>query len=288
MGWLDGSRPQRSRGKPKNGDEEGEAQARLCIVYLSGVASLSGRFLYRRERKFLRQLRERHPDAVVIDNVFPYSPSGMALLARSRLFDRLYRRVQKLQLQQREPLLSALISLRNIFQVLVSSDHRYGPIFNQGTAHSIQRALRARKVERSNCNRIIIIGYSGGGQIAVGAAPFLADAFRADVEVVSIGGVISSDPGLNHVKALHYFYGERDHIQRLGALMFSDRWGLSANSAWNIAKREKRIRFHKMPAVAHSGAKGYYGLPINGGHSNLRRTLDQVSDAIENNAHHPA
>ena len=114
---------------------------RLYIVYLSGVASISGRFLLPREKAFIRRLRQRFPEATVVSDVFPYAPSGMPLLETPRLFDRLWRRVQALELYGRPTILSALINIRNIFQVMVSADHRYGPIFNQGAARVIETAL---------------------------------------------------------------------------------------------------------------------------------------------------
>ena len=114
---------------------------RHYFVYLSGIASLSGRFLIPRERAFIRNLRKRYPEAVIIDDVFPYSPSGAPLLAGPRIFERLWRLIQKMKLEGRQTMLSVLINMRNMFQVMVSADHRYGPIFNHGAANVIEAAL---------------------------------------------------------------------------------------------------------------------------------------------------
>lgn len=250
---------------------------RRYIVYLSGVASISGRFLLPREKAFIRRLRKKFPDAVIVSDVFPYSPKGLPLLASPRLFDRLWRRAQKFQISERQTVLSVLINLRNIFQVMVSADHRYGPIFNQGAAGVIETALLENGYRRGGGAPIAIIGYSGGAQVAVGAAPFLTERLRAPIDVISIGGVIASDPGLPFVRKLHHIAGDSDNIQRLGAILFPERWPLLGYSTWNTAKREGRIEMHQLDNIIHSGVKGYFGRPPVNGVSNSERTADKLA-----------
>ncbi len=257
-----------------------DERQRLYIVYLSGVASISGKYLIRREKKFVQRLRASLPDAVLIENVFPYSPAGLPLLASPRLFDRLWRRIQKLQLQGRQDLLRGLINIRNIYQVLVSADHRYGPIFSQGAAQAIERALLASGYSRSCGAPVVIIGYSGGAQVAVGAAPFLKDRLGAVIDVISVGGVVSSDPGLVAVRRLHHIYGSHDRVEKIGAVMFAERWRAVVNSHWNTAKREGRIVLKRMENIFHAGPRGYFGLPKINGVSNNDRTLEVVIGTI--------
>ncbi len=256
------------------------AENTLYIVYLSGVASISGKYLLRREEMFIRALRARFPRAVIIDDVFPYSPAGLPLLASPRLFDRLWRWIQKLDLQGRRTLLRALTNFRNIYQVMVSADHRYGPIFSQGAASAIETALRDVGYTVESGARIAIIGYSGGAQVAVGAAPFLKARLGAPIDVISVGGVLASDPGIAAVDALHHFCGDRDRIEKLGALMFAERWAFFANSHWNIAKRDGRILIHRLVNIFHAGPKGYFGLPKRSGRSNNERMLDAIADVL--------
>lgn len=253
---------------------------RLYIVYLSGVASISGQYLLPREKAFIRRLAKRFPNAVIISDVFPYSPKGLPLLAGPRLFDRLWRRVQKFQLRERQTLLSILINLRNIFQVMVSADHRYGPIFNQGAASVIETALIENGYQRGRGSPVAIIGYSGGAQVAVGAAPFLTDRLRAPIDVISIGGVIASDPGLEFIRRLHHLKGDGDAIQRIGALLFPERWSLMGYSAWNTAKREGRIESHALENMIHAGVKGYFGRPLVNGVSNAERTVEKIASLL--------
>ena len=75
---------------------------------------------------------------------------------------------------------------------------------------------------------IIVIGYSGGGQVAIGAAPFLAHRLGAPIDVIAVGGVMASDPGLHFVRRLHHIVGNGDNIQKVGAVMFPERWAAMA------------------------------------------------------------
>ena len=254
---------------------------RLYIVYLSGVASISGRFLLPREKAFIRRLRQRFPEATVVSDVFPYAPSGMPLLETPRLFDRLWRRVQALELYGRPTILSALINIRNIFQVMVSADHRYGPIFNQGAARVIETALVNDGYVRGCGARVAIIGYSGGAQVAVGAAAFLRARLGAPIDVIAVGGVLASDPGLKYVRALHHVVGGRDRIEKVGAALFPDRWKAAAWSDWNAARRDGRLRFHTLDGMTHAGVRGYFGRVPADGATNAERTLDKVAALIE-------
>lgn len=253
---------------------------RVYIVYLSGVASLTGRVAIPREQRFLAALRAALPDAVIIDDVFPYSPAGLPLLASPRVFERLWRRLQATKLKGRHGFLSILINIRNIFQVMVCADHRYGPIFSQGAANVIEEALLRAGYRCGSGARIVIIGYSGGAQVAVGAAGFVKAGLGAAPDVVSIGGVMASDPGLHFVRRLYHLHGDGDHVQRIGEIIFPERWAAMGHSEWNRAKREGRIVMLRMKNMIHAGPRGYFGLPKVAGVSNAERTLEAVARII--------
>ena len=247
----------------------------MSFIY-PGSLPFPGRYLLPREKAFIKELRNRLPQAVVISDVFPYSPAGVPLLEAPRVFDRLWRNVQKLKLQGRRTILSGLINMRNIFQVMVSADHRYGPIFNQGAATVIKKELLEAGYSPGSGAPVVIIGYSGGGQVAVGATTFLTNWLRAPISVISIGGVMASDPGMHFVHRLHHLHGDKDNIEKLGAVMFPERWSLMGHSEWNSAKQTGRITLHKMQNVRHAGVRGYFGLVKFDGLSNSQRTLDEV------------
>ena len=276
--WAGWTEEELGETPPPQTDADGNH--RRYIVYLSGVASISGRFLLPREKAFIRRLKKQFPDAVVISDVFPYSPKGLPLLESPRLFDQLWRHTQMLKLSERQTILSVLINLRNIFQVMVSADHRYGPIFNQGAASVIDAALLEEGYTRGSGAPVAIIGYSGGAQVAVGAAAFLSARLNAPIDVISLGGVLASDPGLNYVRNLHHIRGDRDNIEKFGRVLFPSRWRPAAYSEWNAAKRDQRLEIHTLPGMIHAGVNGYFGrLPINGV-CNAERTINKIADLI--------
>lgn len=102
-----------------------------------------------------------------------------------------------------------------------------------------------------------VIGYSGGGQIALGASWYLA-ALDIPTSVVSIGGVLSGDPALNRLQHLWHLYGSRDRLQLLGPVVFPSRWWLSRLSAWNRADREGRITRRRIGPMRHMGRTDYF------------------------------
>ena len=84
-------------------------------------------------------------------------------------------------------LLAATINIRNILIVSVAADQRYGPIYNQGTAQIIHNSLLCYGYQPGM--PVTLIGYSGGGQMAVGAAPYLRRSLKAPIELISLSGV---------------------------------------------------------------------------------------------------
>ena len=61
-----------------------------------------------------------------------------------------------------------LINVRNIMQVAVSADPRYGPIYSLGVAKEIARSLARHGYQLGSQKPIFLIGFSGGGQVSVG------------------------------------------------------------------------------------------------------------------------
>ena len=102
-----------------------------------------------------------------------------------------------------------------------------------------------------------IIGYSGGGQVAVGAAAYLKEIIHAPVTVVSLGGIMASDEGLLALENLYHLAGRRDRVQRLGPLFFPGRWPILPYSAWNQAKAKGIIHLVDMGPTDHTGRGGY-------------------------------
>ncbi len=230
-------------------------QPRAFVVYLSGIGSMDGSTDSRREQKLLASLAEALPDVVVTADVFPYAVENRALTQRASAW--FWTRVRAMR---RVPVASAtryLVNLRNVLRVLVSADPRYGPTFNLAVAQEITESLTEHGYDWEERRPVAIVGYSGGGQIALGSAWFLA-ALGIPTSVVSLGGVLSDDPALDRVEHVWHLYGSRDRTQRLGAIVFPGRWPTAPLSAWNRAVRAGRITRREIGPMKHTGKRDYF------------------------------
>ncbi|MDZ7705496.1 MAG: hypothetical protein U5L04_13555 [Trueperaceae bacterium] len=257
------------------------AEKRHFIVFLSGIHSVSSETYSRREIQLLEHLRRRLPGATTVE-LFPYSVTNRALTGQ-RIFARVWRWAYRHKLSG-AGFAGFLINFRNVWQVAVSADRRYGPIYNQGSASLILRGLKKQGYNLGDSIPITLIGYSGGGQIATGAAPYLRDAMHAPVRVISLGGVMSSDPGLLSLDKLHHFYSQNDRVERLGSIFFPGRWPVLPYSPWNQAKKRGVIELIDMGPPVHSGQGGYLDaesyLPKPDGRSYFELTLDTMVACI--------
>ena len=163
-------------------------EAERFVVFLSGINSVSGETFAEREVAFLEQLNRELADsgAVLVDDIFPYSVTERALTGR-RVFSWFWRWALRTKISG-AGLARFLINIRNLWQVAVSADSRYGPIYNQGSASMILNGLQRHGYTLESGVPVTLIGYSGGGQVAVGAAPHLKTVVRAPVSVISLGG----------------------------------------------------------------------------------------------------
>jgi hypothetical protein len=266
-------------------------EASHYVVFLSGIGDPSGRWHYPEETEFLRRLRERLPDAAVIDDLFAYSVTSSDIEATTRrprmakMWEGIERTVQG---NQYAPI-GALINLRNLFQVTVSVDHRYGPFFNLGQAENVRDALMAYGYRPGSGKGVYLIGYSGGAQVSLGSAAYLRRMLGAPVTVISVGGVMSSEPSSLLVEHVYHLWGTKDPIQRVGDLAFFGRWPVASNSAWNRARRQGKITRLPMGPVAHNGSAGYFGpTPLADGRPMIDQTLETIIAVIAEGAPAPA
>lgn len=252
---------------------------RAYVVYLSGIASVDGTTDSRRERAVLTDLAESMPDVVVAADVFPYAVENRGLNQRASAW--FWGRLSRLQRVPVANLVAKLINLRNGLRVLVSADPRYGPTYNLAVAHEIAASLRRHGYRREEGVPVTVVGYSGGGQIALGACWYLA-AGGVPVSVISVGGVLSSDPALDRVGHVWHLYGTKDWVQRLGALAFPGRWPWARLSAWRAAVDAGRISRTCLGPMKHTGGKDYYDrhLTVADGRSYREVTLDAMREIL--------
>jgi hypothetical protein len=243
--------------KPKP-DMPPKPEMDLYVLYLSGIGVVAADGLAPDELDFIKTLEKIMPGLEVIRDVFPYSANNNPLTGE-RLLSPVWKAVRKIQMKKADSLIAgATVTMRNMIQVGVSADPRYGPIYSMGVAEEIARSLANHGYRLGSHKPVYLIGYSGGGQVSVGAATYLTVMMEAPIHVISIGGVISDDSGINHVTKLTHNFGTKDPIQKVGEVLWSGRWPMMKNSDWNIAMSKGKIKMRNLGAMYHLLKKGYF------------------------------
>ena len=255
------------------------ADADCYMLFLSGIGRVSGAVLSRREQGFLQRLAVSLGRAVIIDDVFPYSVNNLALTGQP-IFARFWQWALRRKLDGPK-LAGYVINIRNIWQVCISADNRYGPIYNQAMAEVLLDALLRYNYDVQNQRPVFIIGYSGAGQMAVGAVTYLRELIQAPIYVISLAGIFSSDPGLLAAEHVYHLYGECDRPHKLG-WMAPGRWPIFPSSEWNRARRQGLITRINIGPMHHTSTGGY--LDINtflpDGTSYMDHTVRVVSEIV--------
>lgn len=257
-----------------DGDDSPEPYEQY-VVYLSGIGAIDGHSLPPEELPLVEALAEL-PGTCVIRDVFPYSVTNRGLTGQ-RALAWLWRRIEKSRLKNPEALAGMLVNGRNAMQLFVSSDRRYGPAYNIGTAREVVLALRRNGYQLDGGKPVTLVGWSGGAQISIGAAWYLGMG-RIPVQVVSIGGMMSDDPGLARVNHLWHLRGSKDVFEKLGGVMFAGRWPRAAFSPWSDALAEGRIDIIELGPMHHNAKEHYFDTETVApdGRTYLQVTIDAV------------
>lgn len=260
------------------------------VVYLSGIGAISGTSIPAEEVPFIEELHARLPNAVVIDDIFPYSINNNGLTGQ-RALGWFWRKVEALRLRNENDIRSFLVNTRNMWQMLVSADRRYGPVYNLGVAQEIWHGLVRHGYPIGSGIPVTLVGWSGGAQIALGASSYLAE-IGAPIYVISVGGVLSDDRGLERVKHLWHLYGEKDLLQKLAGFMYSGRWVIAPASVWNRARTQNKITWVHLGGCQHNGIGNYFDMDTtcSNGEAYGVRTLTTIVDILTEttNAHKPS
>ena len=256
----------------------------VYIIYLTAIGGVAADEISSRERRFLTGLEKKMETAVFIDNVFPFSVSNNPLTG-DRVFSRLWTYIHAARRRGSAVggLLSSLIFARNLLQVGVSGDPRYGPIYNVGVAKELIRSLLERGYPPNSGKPIVVMGWSGGGQIAIGVVRYLREGLRAPVSVISIGGVMAADPGIAYVDKLYHLQGDRDNYPKLGEVLFPGRWAFLKNTEWSKAKKNGRFVTICPGPMRHTGREDYFDrrATLPNGQTYLERTIEAVADLLK-------
>ncbi len=251
----------------------------VYIVYLSGVGKVSGVTFSYREREFLRRLALALPSAVIIDDIFPYSVNNLALTGQP-IFARLWR--WALQRKLHGPAIAGyLINVRNIWQMMISADKRYGPMYNQAIAEVILHGLMRYDYDPAGDTPVYLFGYSGAGQVAMGTLTYLREWLHASLYAITLGGVFSSDPGVLTADHVYHMYGKLDKAVKY-SMFAPGRWPILPASAWNRARRQGKVTAINLGPMAHNGSGGYLDAmsEFPDGTSFVDKTVQTVADIV--------
>lgn len=254
------------------------------IIYLDGVGQAKYEYLPDVER-FLRDLTAALPESFyLIRGVMPYSVLNRSLTEDYPL-SWFWRFADKLRIKNPANILGAIINIRNALVVWVSADQRYGAIYNRGTAQVIYNSLIKHGYQAGSNVPITLIGFSGGGQISMAAAPYLDDVlFSPPIDIISLGGVFSGNNNILKIQHVYHLAGKKDPLERLGAIAFPKRWKLFFLSYWNRAKRRGKVSLislgrqvgHQLPGGVMDPNK-----VLPDGRTYLQQTIDWVSGILQ-------
>ncbi|NOK60978.1 MAG: hypothetical protein GFH27_549289n40 [Chloroflexi bacterium AL-W] len=261
-------------------------QAECYVVYLSGVGMLGGDMLTEKEQAFLDGLATQLPHAVIVRDIFPFSVTNRPL-TNERVMAWFWRWIGGLKRRGFNMLLLRFVQIRNVLQVGVSADRRYGPIYNFGVAKEIIEGLLRCGYHLGQPKPVILVGISGGGQVSVGTAPFLSHSLRVPIQVISIGGVLTDDPGIVAVDHLYHLSGSKDYIQHIGNILYLGRWRIFPQSAWNRTRAKNKITVIRIGPMKHMGYGDYFSRSamLPDGQTHISKTLDTIVEILETHHH---
>ncbi|MCW3159006.1 hypothetical protein [Micropruina sonneratiae] len=253
---------------------------RKFVVYLSGIGAIGAQDVPQEEVPFIADLRDRLSGYRVIDDVFPYAVDNRSLTGE-RLLGWLWRQLEQARLKNPNTLLATLINIRNLMQLFVCADRRYGPTYNMGMAKEIHRSLVRHGHAPGSPDEVVLLGWSGGGQIALGAIWYL-HAMGLRCSLLSLGGMLSDDIALARTEHLWHLYGSKDFLQASGQVLFAGRWPISKASPWNEALRDDKITFIDLGPYNHNVKQHYfdYESTLPDGRTYAGKVVDTIAEVL--------
>ena len=179
------------------------APAGPILVYFSGVGDISDAYQSRYEDELLEAVAERVRGLVAITDIFGFSVDNLSMTSQRRL-GWFWRWVHDVRTRKDRPFKRAglLINLRNILHISVSADSRYGPVYNYGVAEMVLQSLVRHGYRLGSGAPVALLGFSGGGQIALATAGIVQRTLHAPVQVITMGGIMNASRSLHSISAL--------------------------------------------------------------------------------------
>ncbi len=264
----------------------GQSSARPSryIVYVDGVGQ--SREEYTPDVvEFVRTLQSVLPkDVEFVQGLMLYSVFNRPL-NQDRPLAWIWRLADKMRWQNPTSLMGYMVNLRNAWIVAVSADKRYGPIYNQGIAQVLYQGLIERGYQAGDGIPITLIGYSGGAQMSVAAAPYLRRVLGGEIEVISLGGVMSANNNFLKLEHLYHLVGDKDGVARLGPLLFPGRRKWLPLSYWNRAMRKGKISQISLGPMGHQVPGGIMdpNALLPNGQSHLQHAIAVILSILQGN-----
>ena len=266
----------------RSGASDSEPSASRYVVYVDGVGQSSE--VYTPDvAEFIEALQAVLPaDLEFVQGLMMYSVRNQSL-NQDRPLAWLWRLADKMRWKNPTALLGFVVNLRNAWIVALSADKRYGPLYNQGIAQVLYSGLVQQGYQPGDGTPITLIGYSGGAQMSVAAAPYLKRALGAEIEVISLGGVISANINLLKLGHLYHLVGDQDGVAGLGPVLFPGRRKLFPLSYWNRAMRKGKISEISLGPMGHQVPGGIMDPDalLSNGESNLHHTVSFILSILE-------
>ncbi|WP_413743696.1 alpha/beta hydrolase [Synechococcus sp. MIT S9451] len=246
---------------------------RHYLVYLDGIHQ-SEEDHPPRVSEFLQHLEQAiDRDSLLVKGIEAYTitPVGLKSTPFGHWFwQRLF------SLQEHHPngwvrfLCSFCVQANNVIKVGISSDRRYGPVMNYELALKIARRLAAIGFHPSRASRVVLVGYSGGGEMAIGTAAMLQKLCHVPVQVITVCGVFSGNGDLETLEHVSMVVGAKDPVAALGRIAYPGRLPLLPLSNWNRWLTYGRLHRYEIASMSHNGNSGPFS----------RHYRDQVVAAI--------
>ncbi len=284
LGWWAGwyGDLSKSGAAPKEMRSTSHQKPNHYVIYLDGISQ--SKFEFTPDiQDFFAALEPALPKNIeLIKEIMVYSVRDKPLTA-NRPLSFLWRMADSFRFKNPASLFGLLVNVRNSLIVAVSADKRYGPIYNFGIARLMYQALMLHGYQPDSRTPITLIGFSGGGQMAVAAAPFLQRALNAPIDVISLGGVISGNVNTLRLEHLYHLSGEKDVVERIGPVMFPRRWDIFFLSYWNRAKRMGKVSLISLGPVGHQVPGGIMDSQqrLPDGRTHLQQTIDWIVKILQ-------
>ena len=257
-GWLEGM-PLPAELLSMAQPQASARHVRRFVIYLDGIHQLE-RDHPPRVSAFLEELQARlQHDHVLVRGLETYTvlQVGLAEDHGSAWF---WRRL--FTLQEHHPnavvclLASVLVQANNVIKVGISSDRRYGPILNYELALKITTRLMEEGFDPKGGVELVLLGYSGGGEMAMGVADYLRQICAVPVQIITFCGVFSGNQWLQGLRRITMIVGSVDPVAALGQIAYPGRLGILPFTKWNRARRQGLVRRLMVPGMTHNGSCG--------------------------------